>query len=112
VADGRDLIEEAYALLTQVKGKAEELKAGYSADEFTELSEILQGADKWVGLCRRKIWLRGKEGTDLAQGCLDVAKQLAAAMARPTEAIEAAADLSARSESLARLISTKSQVLT
>ena len=112
MADGRDIIEQAYETLMQVSGKTDELKGGYSKDEHIELTEILEGAQKWVGLCRRKIWLRGKEGTDLAQGCLDAASRLQASLGQPVDAIEAAADLSARSEALARLISTKSQVLT
>jgi hypothetical protein len=112
VADGREIIEQAYEILAQVSGKTEELKGSYSEDEQVELTEILAGADKWVGLCRRKVWLRGKEGTDLAQGCLDAANRLQSSLGQPADAIEAAADLSARAEALARIISTKSQVLT
>jgi hypothetical protein len=48
----------------------------------------------------------------MAQGCLDSANQLQAVLREPDEAIEALADVSYRLESLARVLSTKSQVLT
>jgi hypothetical protein len=48
----------------------------------------------------------------MAQACLDAANTLLAGLAAPEVAMEAASDLAYRLESLARLLSTKSQVLT
>jgi hypothetical protein len=105
MADGRDIIEEVLEALSQVKSRIPEQSNAYSADEAAELKDILESASKWIQQCRKKIWLRGKEGTDMAQGCLD-------GLAAPEVAMEAASDLAYRLESLARLLSTKSQVLT
>jgi hypothetical protein len=112
MADGRDVIEQVNDLLPDFPGKTEGLGVIYTADELAELRSYLAGAQKWIALCRRKVWLRGHEGTHMAQGCLDAAGRLQGSLERPDQALEAAADLSFRLEALARIISTKSQVLT
>ena len=112
VADGRQHIEDTTAIIEEVSARLGDLKDGYSADQLAELEMYLESAQKWVKLCRRKVWLRGQEGTAMAQGCLDSANQLQAAMKEPDDAIEAVAELSYKLESLARVLSTKSQVLT
>lgn len=112
MADGRDLIEETVAILGQIVEQLPAVKPHYSAEEFEELGSYLEGAQKWANACRKKVWLRGKEGTDMAQACLDAAKRLLEILGRPAEALEAAADLSFRLENLARVIATKSQIMT
>lgn len=112
MADGRDHIEDTNTIIQEVAGQLGDLKETYSADQLDEFEMYLESAQKWVSLCRRKVWLRGQEGTAMAQGCLDSANQLQAAIKEPDDAIEALADVSYRLESLARVLSTKSQVLT
>lgn len=112
MADGRDHIEDTNTIVQEVTGQLGALGDTYSADQLDEFEMYLESAQKWVKLCRRKVWLRGQEGTAMAQGCLDSATQLQAAIKEPDEAIEALADVSYRLESLARVLSTKSQVLT
>jgi len=112
VADGRELIEEIVVILGQLPAQVEPVAGAYSADQRVELDEILAGANKWVGMCRKKQWLRGVEGTGMAQGCLDAAKRLQSATDTPATAIDEAADLSSQLERLARLVATKSTVMT
>lgn len=112
MADGRDHIEDTNTIIQEVAEQLGELGDTYSADQLDEFETYLESAQKWVKLCRRKVWLRGQEGTAMAQGCLDSANQLQAAIKEPDEAIEALADVSYKLESLARVLSTKSQVLT
>lgn len=112
MADGRDLIEETVAIIGQLTEGLPAVQAHYSADEFEELKSYLESAGKWAAACRKKVWLRGKEGTDMAQKCLDVAKHLQEVLDKPAAALEAAADLSYQLENLARVIATKSQVMT
>jgi hypothetical protein len=112
VADGRDHIEDTNTIIQRVAGQLGGLGDTYSADQLDEFEMYLESAQKWVKLCRRKVWLRGQEGTAMAQGCLNSANQLQAAIKEPEDAIEALADVSYKLESLARVLSTKSQVLT
>jgi hypothetical protein len=112
VADGRELIEQIVVILGEVPAQVKAVAGGYSADQRIELDEILAGATKWVGMCRKKQWLRGVEGTGMAQGCLDAAQRLQNSLADPATAIDEAADLSSQLERLARLVATKSTVMT
>jgi hypothetical protein len=112
VTDGRDHIEDTNTIIQEIAGQRGDLNDTYSADQLDEFEMYLESAQKWVKLCRRKVWLRGQEGTAMAQGCLDSANQLQAVLKEPDEAIEALADVSYKLESLARVLSTKSQVLT
>lgn len=112
VADGRDLIEETVVIIGQLVEKLPAVKPHYSDEEFKELESYLESAGKWVAACRKKVWLRGKEGTDMAQKCLDVAKHLQEVLDKPAAALETAADLAYQLENLARVIATKSQVMT
>ncbi len=112
MADGRDIIEEVYGIVKEVSGEFGDLKGPFSDEEFSEFEGYIASAMKWVKLCRRKIWLRGKQGTDMARECLDAANQLKVALDDPPAAKEAAADLAQRLEALARLVATKAQVLT
>ncbi|MDY7039684.1 MAG: hypothetical protein SVX38_02345 [Chloroflexota bacterium] len=112
MADGRDIIEEVYKIITEVSNGLDDLKGTFSGEQFSELEGFVESSKKWIRLCRRKVWLRGREGTELAQGCLDAANEFKAALNDPAAANEAAADLSRQLESLARLIATKVQVLT
>jgi hypothetical protein len=112
VADGREVIEEVVVILGQLPAQVDAVAASYSADERTELDEILAGANKWVAMCRKKQWLRGAEGTGMAQGCRDAAQRLQAGLDEPATAIDEAGDLTSQLERLARLLATKSTVMT
>lgn len=112
MADGRDLIEQIVVILGKLPGQMEGVAGSYSDDQREELDEILASANKWVGMCRRKQWLRGMEGTKMAQGCLDAAQRMQASLADPATAIDEAASLASQSETLARLVATKSTVMT
>lgn len=112
MTDGRQLIEDTRAIILEVAAGLDGLKGAFSDDEFAEFEMYLESAQKWVNLCRKKVWLRGKEGTDMAQGCLEAAERLQASLDDPEAAIDAMAEVSSKLESLARVISTKSQVLT
>lgn len=112
MADGRELIEEIVVILGQLPGQLKAVEGSYSADERAEMDEILVSANKWVGMCRKKVWLRGAEGTGMAQSCLDAAHRMEDSLGSPAAAIEEAADLSSQAERLARLVATKSSVMT
>jgi hypothetical protein len=112
MADGRDLIEETYQIVVEIAARKSELGPLFPEQIFSEFEGEMEAADKWIKLCRRKVWLRGAEGTRMAEGCLAAAHGLQAALGDPPAALEAAADLSLQLETLARVIATKSQVLT
>lgn len=112
MADGRQLIEETRDILLDVSARTGDPEGTYTDEERAELERYLEDGRKWVKLCRKKVWLRGQEGTGRAQACLDVAVKLQNSLAEAAVAVEAAADLSQRLDSLARLIATKAQVLT
>lgn len=111
MADGRQHIEDTRTIILEVAGGLDGYKNTMSEDQFAEFELYTESAQKWVKLCRRKVWLRGQEGTAVAQRCLNSANELRTAN-DPETAIEAMAEVSAKLESLARLLSTKSQVLT
>ena len=112
MADGRELIEQAYQIITELASKGDGLVKGFTPDQAEEFKAEMEAAVKWVKLCRDKVWLRGKQGTDMARECLDSANRLKAELANAPAAVEAVADLSLRLETLARLIASKVQVLT
>lgn len=112
MADGRQHIEDTRTIILEVAAGLDGFKGTMSADEFAEFEIYMTDAQKWVKMCRRKVWLRGKEGTDKAQRCLDTAQELQASLDQPAQAVDAAGDLSALLESLARILATKSQTLT
>ena len=112
MADGRQHIEDTRAIILEAAGGLDGFKDSMSDDQFAEFEMYMESTQKWVKMCRKKVWLRGKEGTDRAQRCLDSAQQLQASQDQPVAAVEAAGDLAAQLESLARVLATKSQVLT
>jgi hypothetical protein len=112
MADGRQHIEDTYAIISDVASRFDGWKDNLSGDDLAEFEMYLESAQKWVKLCRGKVWLRGKEGTDRAQECLDAARKLQSSLDEPAAAIDAVADTSMRLESLARVVATKSQVMT
>ena len=112
MTDGRQLIEDTRSIVLAVCAGLDGRKDTFSDEELAEFQMYLESAQKWVKLCRKKVWLRSREGSERAQRCLDAANKLQASLDQPTAAIDAAADVSTRLESLARVISTKSQVLT
>ena len=112
MTDGRQIIEDTHSIIMGVSNGLDNVEGNFSEEEFAEFKLYVVEAQKWVRLCRKKVWLRGKEGTDMAQGCLDAALDLKAALDDPSRAVDAAGDVSSKLESLARVIATKSQVLT
>ncbi|MDY7076778.1 MAG: hypothetical protein SXV54_07605 [Chloroflexota bacterium] len=112
MVDGRQLIEDTRNIILEVSAGLDAQKGTFSDEQFAEFEMYIESAQKWVKLCRKKVWLRGKEGTDMAQRCLSAADRLQTSLDKPAVAIVAAADVSTQLESLARVISTKSQVLT
>jgi hypothetical protein len=112
MADGRDIIEQVHAIIQEVSGRLAGLKPTFSDQELAEFTGYIESSQKWLKLCRKKVWLRGAEGTGMAQVCLDKATQLRDSLSDPCPANVAAAALSQQLESLARVISTKAQILT
>jgi hypothetical protein len=112
VADGREIIEETYKTITGISDGLGELRKSYPEEAFVEFEGAIGSCIKWAKLCRNKVWLRTGEGIGRAQGCLDAAGRLQANLGNPDIANEAAADLSSQLEGLARVISTKAQVIT
>ena len=112
MADGREIIEEAYKIITGISHGLGELKGIYSEEAFAEFEESIGSCVKWAKLCRNKVWLRTGEGIERAQPCLDAANRLKANVANPDAANDAASDLSSQLETLARIIATKAQVIT
>ena len=112
MADGREMIEEAYKIITGIADGVGDLKGRYSEEAFSEFEASIGSSLKWVKLCRNKVWLRTGEGIERAQGCLAAAQRMKADLGNPAAASEAAADLSSQLEALARIISTKAQIIT
>ncbi len=112
MADGRQMIEEVYKTITGISERLEELKGNFSEDAFAEFEGAIESCLKWGKLCRGKVWLRTAEGTDRAQGCFDAAERLMAGLDNPETAGAEADDLAAQLESLARILATKSQIIT
>ena len=112
VADGRESIEDAYKIITSAADGLGDLKGRYSKEAFAEFEASIGSCQKWVKLCRNKVWLRTGEGIDRAQSCLEAAQRMQADLNNPAAANEAAADLSSQLETLARIISTKAQIIT
>lgn len=65
VIDGRDYIEECYAKMKELSEHLNATQAG------TTLAQTASSALDWTKKCRKKVWLRTKEGMDLAKGVLD-----------------------------------------
>ena len=112
MADGRDHIEEVHTILVDLVSRLEEQKGNYPDDKLDELQKNLQAAQTHLRSCRKKVWLRSKEGTEMAQKGLEYAQKLQKGYDQPAVAVDAAQNLAAQLESLARLIASKSQVLT
>lgn len=112
MANGMEIIEQVHGIIDEQGQALDGLRGTFPDEALAQFTATMESAAKWVKLCRRKVWLRGKQGTEMAQGCLDAANRLIAAMDNPAAANEAAADLAGRLEELARLLATKVQVLT
>lgn len=108
MGDGRQIIDETYKIVKEVSEELEEQKDS----RFEDLKKDVGVCLRWVQKCQNKVWLRSKEGTDLAQGCKDEAEELKKHLTDASVAREAALDLSMRLESLAKIIANKATVLT
>ena len=106
--DGRQIINETYKIIKEVSGELE----GQRDNHFKDLNKDIGVCLKWAQKCQNKVWLRSKEGTDLAQGCKDEAEKLKKHLTDGSVALEAALDLSMQLESLAKIIASKATVLT
>lgn len=111
MSDGREIIDETYKLVKGTLESLEGFKESYSEEHYAELLETITGSVEWAKKCRNKVWLRSKEGTDLAQGCLNAAVALNEVMGK-SESLDGAASLNYKLESLAKVIATKASVMT
>ena len=112
MSDGRQIIDETYNILKEVPAALESQKAAYEGGVYETLRGTVESSLEWAKKCRNKVWLRSKEGTDLAQGCLDYAKELSSSLGQPEKATDAAYSLLYKLEGLAKIISTKASVMT
>lgn len=112
MSDGRQIIDETYNILKEVPSALESHKAAYEGEAFETLRGTIESSTEWAKKCRNKVWLRSKEGTDLAQGCLDYAKEVSSSLDKPDKATDAAYSLLYKLESLAKIIATKASVMT
>lgn len=112
MADGREHIENIHITLVDLANQLEEQKGRFSDTEFAELTKNLLASQNSVRMCRGKVWLRSKEGTEITQKCLESVQNLRGELGQPSAAIGTAKNLAEQLEALARLIASKSQVLT
>ena len=112
MADGRQIINETNKIVKEVSEKLEAVKGKYSEEDFSTLKADVDASLKWVKKCKNKVWLRSKEGTDLARGCLKEAEKLKGGLEDVSTTREAATSLSMQLESLAKIIASKASVMT
>lgn len=110
--DGRVIIDETYKIIKGIADTLEEKKDNYSVEVFTSLKNDVNESLNWAKKCRNKVWLRSKEGTDLAQGCLDAANQLNGKLESNEVLSDESYALFMKLESLAKIIATKASVMT
>jgi hypothetical protein len=110
--DGRQIISETYKVIRGIAEELEQLKKDSPEASLSDVEQYIESSLSWAKRCLNKVWLRSSEGTQLAKGCLDAANELKAKAANPASALEEAINLSAKLESLARIIATKASVMT
>lgn len=110
--DGRKIIDETYQVIKGIADGLDEKKQNYSEEVFSGLEQDINDSLNWAKKCRNKVWLRSKEGTDLATGCLEAAKQLQENLENTNAAADAASSLLLKLEALAKIIATKASVMT
>jgi len=104
--DGRQIIAETYKVIKTLAEEMEKQKTDPDLEKYIESSLT------WAKKCLNKVWLRSKDGTDLARGCLSAANDLKDKLDDQAAALDAAVNLSVQLESLARTIASKASVMT
>jgi DNA polymerase III sliding clamp (beta) subunit (PCNA family) len=112
MSDGRDIITITYKTVKEISSELDSRREVFTESNFNELKKEVDESLNWAKKCRNKVWLRSKEGTDLAQGCLNVVNELKENMDDGSKAAELAFNLKYKLESLAKIISTKASVMT
>lgn len=110
--DGRVIIDETYKIIKGIADTLEGKKDNFTEDIFKSLKNDVNESLNWAKKCRNKVWLRSKEGTDLAQGCLDAANQLNNKLENNEVLSNESYALLMKLESLAKIIATKASVMT
>ncbi len=112
MSDGRQIIDEVYRVVKGISEKMETKKSIYPDDVFASTTQDVEASLTWAKKCRNKVWLRSKEGTDLAAGCLNAANGLKEKLDDTSSAPGAASELLIKLETLAKIIATKASVMT
>lgn len=112
MSDGRQIIDETYQIIKGIAEQLGEKKQNFADDVFAKLEGNVGASLTWAKKCRNSVWLRSKEGTDLAAGCQESANLLKESLSDPTAATDAAISLLSKLDSLARIIATKASVMT
>jgi len=112
MSDGRDIINQAYKTVREISKNVEESKKNFSDKESEDFENEVKECVDWAKKCRNKVWLRSKEGTDLAQGCLEAVLDIEKNLKNGEAAVTAAETANFKLESLAKVIATKASVMT
>jgi hypothetical protein len=112
MSDGRDIMKETYKIIKELSGDFDSKKGEFSDEKFRSTKKELEESLKWAKKNRSSVWLRTAEGTKLAKGCLEEAKNLEEKINDEKEAADKALDLKIKLESLAKIIATKASVMT
>jgi hypothetical protein len=112
MSDGRDIINQAYKTVREISKNLDEVKKNFSEKESENFENEVKECVDWAKKCRNKVWLRSKEGADMAQGCLDAVLEIEKSLDSGGGALSAAEFAKFKLESLAKVIATKASVMT
>jgi len=112
MADGRDVVSETYEVIRGIVKELDQNKDSYTADDVAALEDYVGTSLVWVKKCRGKVWLRSKEGTDLANVSLAAANLLKESLGDPSAAKDAARDLFFQTETLGKKVASKAAIVT
>lgn len=110
--DGRVIIDETYKIIKGIADNLEEKKGSFAESAFASLKKDVEDSLSWAKKCRNKVWLRSKEGTDMAQGCFDAANALKEKLDNAVTLSDESFALVLKLENLAKIIATKASVMT
>lgn len=110
--DGRVIIDETYKIIKVIADGLEEKKGNYSDSLFTSLKKDVEDSLTWAKKCRNKVWLRSKEGTDMAQECFNAANTLKEKLDSSETLSDESYALVLKLENLSKIIATKASVMT
>lgn len=74
--DGRELIKEAYGIINSINEGLAEIKSNFAGDDFGTFASAIKNGLDWAKKCQNKVWLRSKEGTEMASVVLEAARRL------------------------------------